>query len=874
MYTIFKIRHIFKILALFGVCSVNAQSLLPFVGDYTINAKNSSICLDNIVPVPGGSMNTSKNLIVNDFDGDGYDDILVAEFGINNIVAFRNNSGNGFIQVVAAVTPTLGVLGQYNSITLGDFDGLGGQDLAISRGGTVEIYANTGGFNFATTPNYSFAPVGIFSPSVSLIKSTKLNGAGDQLSDIILASSRTGTVAGGLNFFVFHNVTTAGPTYSFVQNYSIQPFPGTAPLTASNDSLDFDTGDIDNDGYHDVMLVYGPKEGVALFLKSGSNAGALTYSPCLGSKPFVIQSYNVNFGACRLADIDKNGQADIVVITRAVSSVTTVTLQGVTLLMNNTVTIGSPTFQPQLFNQSINTSTLPPFLPFTPNAIDLVDMNHDGFKDLILINDSKLWIYFWDSIPKNFNITTNYSITIDLPPGTKADQLLKGNFDNNGLPDLYFSSWKSNLSKPGVIPNFSYSFNDNVVPASICAGKNAVGGVNITQPLTTFINTNHTVTWFRTAPTPTANLGVGSFFTFTAGGHYYPVLTFPFPFSAANCKINMTRLSDTLIVIGLATPTLNILPTGSTICSGVPVTLTATSTGSLPGIFYVWATPQGTVLSQTITVNPLSPTSYSLVGVNPNLCKDSTIKVLTVLPGGATVSIPPTAPVCPGGSITLLASPGSSLNGTKYYWSTPQGTLSGFSINMIPAIAGTYSVKAIDMSNCTDSCLSVVSIFPMDTFSIHASDNVICIGDSVNLSVSATSFTWSTGSILPNIFVNPKITTTYSVKIIDTNSCVSSKSENIIVDPICDIKIYTTVTPNGDFINDFFTIDNINRYPNNQVQIFNRWGASLYNQNGYDNVNKFWPAHNSNYPPSTYYYVVDLGNGSPKIKGWLEVISN
>ncbi|KZE74749.1 hypothetical protein AV926_17605, partial [Myroides marinus] len=39
-----------------------------------------------------------------------------------------------------------------------------------------------------------------------------------------------------------------------------------------------------------------------------------------------------------------------------------------------------------------------------------------------------------------------------------------------------------------------------------------------------------------------------------------------------------------------------------------------------------------------------------------------------------------------------------------------------------------------------------------------------------------------------------------------------------------DIVIYNLVTPDGDGKNDYFIIDNINKFPNNTVEIYNRWG--------------------------------------------------
>jgi len=98
-----------------------------------------------------------------------------------------------------------------------------------------------------------------------------------------------------------------------------------------------------------------------------------------------------------------------------------------------------------------------------------------------------------------------------------------------------------------------------------------------------------------------------------------------------------------------------------------------------------------------------------------------------------------------------------------------------------------------------------------------------------------------------------------------------------------DIVIYNLVTPNGDGKNDYFIIDNIKNYPNNKVEIFNRWGARVYETRGYDpkgdgssNVfrgyseGKVTVDKGSKLPSGTYYYVITYeytdANGSRMIK--------
>ncbi len=90
-----------------------------------------------------------------------------------------------------------------------------------------------------------------------------------------------------------------------------------------------------------------------------------------------------------------------------------------------------------------------------------------------------------------------------------------------------------------------------------------------------------------------------------------------------------------------------------------------------------------------------------------------------------------------------------------------------------------------------------------------------------------------------------------------------------------DILVYNAVSPNEDGKNEFMRIDNIEQYPNNIVTIFNRWGDKVYEITGYDNSQKNFRGESNvsgaRLSAGTYYYTVDLSNGSAKKTGYLVV---
>jgi gliding motility-associated-like protein len=86
-----------------------------------------------------------------------------------------------------------------------------------------------------------------------------------------------------------------------------------------------------------------------------------------------------------------------------------------------------------------------------------------------------------------------------------------------------------------------------------------------------------------------------------------------------------------------------------------------------------------------------------------------------------------------------------------------------------------------------------------------------------------------------------------------------------------DIVVYPGLSPNGDGINDVFTIDGLNDYPDNKVTIINRNGVVVYEAKGYDNSTKVFDGHSNingtMQLPGTYFYSLDYSvNGINKHK--------
>lgn len=83
------------------------------------------------------------------------------------------------------------------------------------------------------------------------------------------------------------------------------------------------------------------------------------------------------------------------------------------------------------------------------------------------------------------------------------------------------------------------------------------------------------------------------------------------------------------------------------------------------------------------------------------------------------------------------------------------------------------------------------------------------------------------------------------------------------------VVIYNGVSPNGDGMNDFFYIKGIEKYPDNTLEVYNRWGVKVFGTEGYG-VNGNWfrgysegratVNEGKRLPTGTYFYILKYIN--------------
>jgi gliding motility-associated-like protein len=334
-----------------------------------------------------------------------------------------------------------------------------------------------------------------------------------------------------------------------------------------------------------------------------------------------------------------------------------------------------------------------------------------------------------------------------------------------------------------------------------------------------------------------------------------------------------------------ALPAITVSPPTPTVCANGSVTLTANGAST-----YTWApaTALSAAVGSVVTANPTATSIYTVTGTSSVGCINTATTNLAIRPKPTITSVS-TPTVCSGNPATLSVT--ATPTNCTYTWASATGsyyadTTITYTVGS-PTVTTHYTVTAQNAYGCTSSKTTTLTVYPLP--GLTANSATVCAGSGDSISVyGANTYTWQPSKGLndtvgPHVFTNPTSNITYTVTGLSGNGCSNTIHVDVTVAAdnsafcLTTIKVHNAFSPNGDGLNDVFTIDNITDYPENHVYIFNRWGQLLWNEAGYNNTNVAWYGKDSDGKAlyaGTYYYIIEnVGTGKPA-KGWVELTNS
>ncbi|ANE53182.1 PKD domain-containing protein [Flavisolibacter tropicus] len=235
------------------------------------------------------------------------------------------------------------------------------------------------------------------------------------------------------------------------------------------------------------------------------------------------------------------------------------------------------------------------------------------------------------------------------------------------------------------------------------------------------------------------------------------------------------------------------------------------------------------------------------------------------------------------GNASVFSDQSTSSNGAvaTWQWAFGDGTNNSISNpSKTYSQPGTYTVQLVvkDGVGCTSEPVSkTVQVYLQPV--IDAGPNfTVKEGTTIQFKATANSsnllFVWTPGQELSNAnILQPSLLVNndgvYKLTATGDHNCTATDELKVVVQR--PVEAPNVFSPNGDGINDTWVIKNLGLYPNSLLEVFNRYGQKVFSTKG--NA-KLWDGKMNGQPVpiGTYYYVIELGNGDPALKGSVTVL--
>ena len=396
---------------------------------------------------------------------------------------------------------------------------------------------------------------------------------------------------------------------------------------------------------------------------------------------------------------------------------------------------------------------------------------------------------------------------------------------------------------------------------NICPGDTTQ--LSVTGPV---LNPGYTWVWY-TGACGAVPAGVGTTLD------VFPTITTTYYVRAVGTCGQTNCVSVTVDVLDAAIMANGITADNNYFCTGDSAVLELYGGTLVAGAGWVWyknscgGTPIGT--GTTITVSPATNTAY-FVRAEGGTCGNTACVNISINVLDAYAYMTPFDTLCGMGYPFGLA------NGVP-----EGGVYSGTGITngiFDPILAG-LGTHAVTYTFTEDNgCIAIATgEIVIDSNDITASVSIVpetCAEGGITLVGSTYGgsgfyiYEWSNGFIgNPLEYVDAGI---YSVIVVDGSNCVSIIPDIVVDDDVSCIEMPNSFTPNNDGTNDMWNLD-FSGYSNGSIQVYSKWGTLVWESSG---TTLSWDGTSNGQvlPSGTYYYILDIDNGSLTQNGPVTIV--
>ena len=353
-------------------------------------------------------------------------------------------------------------------------------------------------------------------------------------------------------------------------------------------------------------------------------------------------------------------------------------------------------------------------------------------------------------------------------------------------------------------------------------------------------------------------------------------------------KVNEPSCFSTTSFLLIVDPIINLqinLPASLIICSTDPFPeYDATPQNpdvDLSLVTYEWTNQNGDLLSTNALFSPTEAGIYTVFVTYPP-CTEETQSTSLVIVDTPTLELGEDQIICDGGEIEIIPIITGDTDNLTYLWSTGETTPT-----IIVNATGTYSLE-ITLGPCIVSDSVNISISEIPEI-IIGDDFKTCPNEAKILTATTNAidptFIWFLNGDLIEGETNSTLEITlasstvgqqiYTVQVSD-GICENEASIGVELYGVDNCVISEGLSPNGDGFNDFLDLEFLaDRSGPLAIEIFNRYGMSLFQQENYINEFRGLDRDGNELTTGTYFYVIKFSTPDPvygEVKtGWVYI---